>query len=416
MDIGRYRDQIDRALASSEDTSFIVAVSTVEGEHRLGGKLGARLRKLHDLYSGLKGTRKAYVRELEALAKVSDAELKAASGAPATHKDSGPLTPALVTMHCEMCEGPVPAQNDDGTYWTALYGPAYLLGWTTLVGAERDLLTLPMTVGEKIDAKKLRKQAADAIERARHAYPALALDADDLDYTSPTHFAWSLTHAMYEAAASFDPTAKPKKAAKGKGKGKGKAAPRGGSPNMQALEERLLEATLDALRAWSKTNPGAELAQLGLDGTPPHDNVGICFDSAKNFAKTIASLAGEATKRRTALDYKHWELAHNAGSWLERFDVSYFDDHYRAEVKLPEYAAFARGAPAPKRDDGASWADGTLRVLFIRVLQRVVESGLLDEVRCAPMLYLGFTMHDEVPVVVHSIEQGAPMTASRKKR
>ena len=185
-----------------------------------------------------------------------------------------------------------------------LYGPAYLLGWTDLVGAERDLLTLPMTIPAKINAAAVRKQAAAAIERARHAYPALALDAASLDYRSATHFAWSLTQALDQNADGFN-RSKPAPA-KGKGKKPTKAV---APPDMKPMEDLLLERTLKALKAWVKANPKAELALLGFDGTPPYDNVGISFGSEDRFRATIAHLAPDAVAGRKALDYKHWELS-----------------------------------------------------------------------------------------------------------
>ena len=408
MDHARYREQIAAALAGSENAvmgSFIVAISTLVGEHGFGGDFGVRLRKLHDYFCGLDGEGAVYRRELAALAKVPKKELEKSAEEDRIHRNAGALTPALVEEHCSMCDDDdVPDAPDDRDLWTALYGPAYLLGWTDLVGAERDLLTLPMTVGTTINAAALRKQTADAITRARHAYPALALDAGSLDYSSPTHFGWSLSKAMFHAAASFDRSAPAK--SKGSKKPRKPVAP----PDMKPMETLLYERTVKALRAWSKANPKAELALLGFDGTPPHDNVGICFGSAAAFDKTIASLASDATARRKALDYKHWELAHRQSSWLERFDVGHFDDHYEAEVKLPKYAKYAGSdaAPAPTRPNGTSWADGTLRVLFTRVLQRVVDSGELGKVRCAPTLYLVYTMHDDTPVVVHSVDVTLP--------
>lgn len=401
MDHARYRDQISAALAG--DTvmnSFIVAISTVAGEHGLGGDFGVRLRKLHDYFCGLDGEAKVYRRELEALAKVPKKELEASAEEARIHRNAGSLTPALVEEHCSLCEDAVPESPDAGDLWVALYGPAYLLGWTDLVGAERDLLTLPMTVPATFNAAALRKEADAAIKRARHAYPALALDAASLDYTSRTHFAWSLSQAMLHAASSFDRSA-PAKGKAGK-KPRKPVAP----PAMKPMEDLLFERTVKALRAWAKANPKAELALLGFDGTPPHDNVGICFGSAATFGKTIAFLAPDATARRKALDYKHWELAHRQQGWLERFDVGHFDGHYEAEVKLPKYAKFASSddAPEPARPNGTSWGDGTLRVLFTRVLQRVADSGELGKLRCAPTLYLVYTMHDDTPVVVHSLE------------
>lgn len=406
MDHARYREQIAAALSGSPDAimgSFIVAISTVAGEHGFGGDFGVRMRKLHDYFCGLDGEREVYRRELEALAKVPKEELDESAGAARIHRNEGPLTPALVEEHCSMCDdNAVPDAPDDRDLWTALYGPAYLLGWTDLVGAERELLMLPMTVGAKVNAATLRKQTDAAIKRARYAYPALALDAADLDYRSATHFGWSLSKAMFEAAASFDRSAPVK--SKGGKKPKKTVAP----PDMKPMEELLFERTLKALRTWSKANAKAELALLGFDGTPPHDNVGICFGSAATFKKTIAWLEPDATASRKALDYKHWELARVRPGWLARFDVGHFDGHYEAEVKLPKYARFAGSddAPTSKRPDGATWGDGTLRVLFTRVLQRVVDSGELGKVRCAPTLYLVYTMHDDTPVVVHSIELG----------
>ncbi len=73
--------------------------------------------------------------------------------------------------------------------------------------------------------------------------------------------------------------------------------------------------------------------------------------------------------------------------------MSTFDGHYEAEVKLAKYAKYASS------DDAR-----TLRVLFTRVLQRVIDSGELGKPRCAPTLYLGYTMHDDSPVVVPSVE------------
>ncbi len=386
--------------------SFIVAISTLAGEHGFGGDLGVRLRKLHDYFCGLDGEGAVYRRELQALAKLSKKELEKATEETRLHRTDGPLTPALVEAHCSMCDdNEIPATPDDRDLWAALYAPAYLLGWTDLVGAERDLLTLPMTVGPTINAAALRKQTEAAITRARHAYPALALDAASLDYTSATHFGWSLSKAMAQAAASFDRSAPAKSKGGKKPKPKKPVAP----PDMKPMEELLYERTLKALRAWSKANTKSELALLGFDGTPPEDNVGICFGSAATFDKTIAWLEPDATASRKALDYKHWELAGGTAGWLARFDVSHTDGHYEAEVKLPKYARFAGSddAPVSKRPDGITWGDGTLRVLFTRVLQRVVESGELGKVRCAPTLYLVYTMHDDTPVVVTSVTRPA---------
>jgi hypothetical protein len=393
MDHARYREQIAAALAGSKDAimgSFIVAISTLAGEHGFGGDFGVRLRKLHDYGCGLHSEGDVYRRELKALAKIPKKELEKAAEEPRIHRTEGPLTPALVEQHCSMCDdNEIPAAPDDRDLWTALYAPAYLLGWSDLAGAERDLLTLPMTVGPTFNAAALRQQTEAAIKRARHAYPALALDAASLDYTSATHFGWSLSKAMSQAAASFDRSAPaPSKG----GKKPKKAVP---PPDMKPMEELLYERTVKALRAWSKANATSALALLGFDGTPPEDNVGICFGSEATFDKTIAWLEPDATASRKALDYKHWELTGGTAAWLARFDVGHADGHYEAEVKLPKYARFAGSddAPVSKRPDGITWGDGTLRVLFTRVLQRVVESGELAKVRCAPTLYLVYTMH-----------------------
>ncbi len=109
---------------------------------------------------------------------------------------------------------------------------------------------------------------------------------------------------MFEVAASFDRTAP----VKGKGAKKPKKAV--AAPDMKPMEILLYERTVQALRSWGTANPKAELALLGFDGAPPHDNVGICFGSASAFGTTIASLASDAAARRKALDYKHWDIAH----------------------------------------------------------------------------------------------------------
>ena len=122
MDHARYRQQIEAALEGSPIAvmgSFIVAISTLVGEHGFGGDFGVRLRKLHDYFCGLDGEGDVYRRELAALAKVPKKELEQSADEDPIHRNAGPLTPTLVAEHCSMCgDDAVPDSPDDRDLWT----------------------------------------------------------------------------------------------------------------------------------------------------------------------------------------------------------------------------------------------------------------------------------------------------------
>jgi hypothetical protein len=392
MDLARYRALLDEALAVPRfvGTPFIVTISALAGEHRLGGDLGVRLRKLHDLYCHSELSDEQMRAELQALRDLPEAELRAASKERRIHAIQGRLDPGLAAMHLSMCEGE-PEGDDFG--WTALYGPAYLLGWTELVGAERDLFTLPLTLGAEPDAAELRKAAAEALKRARYAYETLDVDLAGLDYGSRDRFRWSWCNALFRASEAFDRSRKgpPKKAKKPKP-----------PPDLGPSEDKLVEKTVAALAKWAKQNPGAELAQVGFDGTPPYANVGICFDTAESFANTCRAVGADTLASRRQLTYSHWNGARrSAGSdpWLARHDVSEMSDHYFAEIKLDaKYTAYARSEEADP-----SWAEGVQRILFTRALDRLADQGAFDSVRRAPVLHLVYALHDDAPVLVRMI-------------
>jgi hypothetical protein len=176
---------------------------------------------------------------------------------------------------------------------------------------------------------------------------------------------------------------------------------------MKELEDRVLGATRAAITAFVKKNPRARIARLFFDGTPPYDNVGICFDTEASARRTEPPLERAMLVERRRLTYEHWEFGSRnaaAAPWLGRFDVSEFSHQTFVEVHLPEYAAYAASPAAPPDRPGIEpWSSGVLRILFTRVIDRLVDDGAFARVPCAPTLWLGYSLHDDTPALVRTV-------------
>jgi hypothetical protein len=98
-------------------------------------------------------------------------------------------------------------------------------------------------------------------------------------------------------------------------------------------------------------------------------------------------------------------------------EPSEFSDHFAAEVRLAGFQAYAEQAPSPRDPDGDSWAAGSMRVLFARVVDRLVHERALDAVPCAPEVYCGYALHDEPAVVLRIVDKrGKASRAGRNAR
>jgi hypothetical protein len=110
--------------------------------------------------------------------------------------------------------------------------------------------------------------------------------------------------------------------------------------------------------------------------------------------------------RRRGLRYEDWEVAIHAASgepWLRRFDVSTFSHPRYIELDFPEIEQYAERA-APLEAPGVEpWATGVMRILFTRVVDRLVDDGALDGLPRASSVWLGYTLRDDVPAVVRVV-------------
>jgi hypothetical protein len=385
--------------AQSDGYGLIVVVSRIAAELGPGAALATRLRQMHDSFcSGALDGKRA----LEELRALREAELSAIAPPGArSPAPAGELSPEAVILHFGATESVESAPDDPQALATALYGPAYALAW--LGGAEHaaDIFRLPLDLTDPIDPIAVRTTFDAAVQAARRSLPALDLDATEIDFSSRLAFAWTLSRAIRIAAAGFAPDApvRPRRRPRAAG------PPR---PRLEVLEEQLFGATVAALAAWTKRRRGAKLAQLSFDGTPPYEPVGICFDDERELLARTRSIEAAYARARASVDYGKWHQARSTLSgreWTDRHEPSEFSDHFAAEFRLGGFEAYSAQAPSPREAGGDTWAAGSMRVLFARVVDRLVRERVFDRIPCAPEVFCGYALHDEPAVVLRIVDK-----------
>ncbi len=394
-----YRAILEEGLAGldAEGWSFGVTIARLAGQCGLGGDLGERLRRLALRVSDGTLEYGAMREELESLRKPSDAEIEEAARAPRRHSLDGPFRVEAARAQLSAVSEPT-RRGEPSDLWVALYGPAQIVAWTELVTAERALFMVPLETSEQTDTNRLHSAAAAAVAQARHVFPAFQLDVDSIDCSSRVAFAWSWAWELGRAIGGLDRSAKPRRA-------RAASARRMQRPDLRAVEDKLVAATKEALTLWS-ADTGADIAQIAFDVAPPRAHVGVCLGSEASFATTSRAYDRGMLSRRRGLRYEDWEVAIHAASgepWLRRFDVSTFSHPRYIELDFPEIEQYAERA-APNEAPGVEpWATGVMRILFTRVIDRLVDDGALDGVPRAQNVWLGYTLRDDVPAIVRVV-------------
>lgn len=405
-----YRAILDEGLAGldSEGWAFPVTVARLVGQLHLGGDLGVRLRKLTLAYGDGQLDLATMRSELESLRAVTEAELDESVNAPRLHSLDGPFRVEAARAHLSSVSEPT-RRGEPSDLWVAMYGPAHVLAWTELVAAERALFLVPLETNAHSDANALRNAAATAVAQARHVFPAFFLDVDAVDCSSRVAFAWSWAWELGRSIGGLDRNAKPRRV-------RPAAARRTPRPDLKAFEDKLVAATKEALKVWS-ADTGADIAQIAFDVAPPRAHIGVCLGSEAGFVTTSRAYDRGMLSRRRGLRYEDWEVAIHAASgepWLRRFDVSTFSHPRYIEIELPELEAYAERA-APVEPPGVEpWATGVLRILFTRVIDRLVDDGGLDGIPRAPIVWLGYTLRDDVPAIVRVLTKSAAVPISER--
>jgi hypothetical protein len=400
-----YRAILDEGQAGldSEGWSFPVTLARLAGQLGLGGDLGVRLRKLALAHGDGKLDLASMRDEIDSLRAVKEEEIEASAAAPRLHSLDGPFRVEAARAHLSAVSEPT-RRGEPSDIWVAMYGPAHVLAWTELVSAERALFLVPLETTDKTDANGLRNAAATAVAMARQVFPAFYLDVDAVDCSSRVAFAWSWAWELGRSVGGLDRNAKPRRA-------RPVGARRTPRPDLKAFEDKLVAATKEALKLWA-TDTGADIAQIAFDVAPPRAHIGVCLGSEAGFVTTSRAYDRGMLSRRRGLRYEDWEVAIHAASgepWLRRFDVSTFSHPRYIEVEFPELEAYTERA-APVEPPGVEpWATGVFRILFTRVIDRIVDDGGLDGISRAPIVWLGYTLRDDVPAVVRVVTKAPPI-------
>jgi hypothetical protein len=275
--------------------------------------------------------------------------------------------------------------------------------------------------GRRLDEAAVRAALDSAIDHASTEFPSLRMQVGQIELASVAQFLVSFNAQLQDQV--LDPASK--RAAKTKPTAKANAAGAKrpttkpvAEPDWRAMEDAIVAAGTRAAYTYAKQHGAA--AALVLDTDPYASYVLFSFETAAGLiAHALGHYRAEAKRRTTELAGKYaWkEAAARAPQLADAISPGDFEHMDFDRVDFGEALARLAADPAcPEPPAGGErYAAAQFRVVLTRALDRLVAQDALDVVIGDAPLLVGYTFHEERPVVLHVLAKENNLSKHRTR-
>ncbi len=173
-------------------------------------------------------------------------------------------------------------------------------------------------------------------------------------------------------------------------------------PDWQQSEDDLFDESCETIRGFALEHPECVCSFFAFDCDAVYGDVNINLDSAQNGFAEGQKYQDESIKWRTEklvdADSWRWAQAYFALSMVEHsISVSEFEFSCYGRRQFREWETFAFSSCYPKRerDDDPGYLTGHVTLILWRVLERLHDARIFEQLNLASPFRLGYEYHDD---------------------
>jgi hypothetical protein len=179
------------------------------------------------------------------------------------------------------------------------------------------------------------------------------------------------------------------------------------APDWQQVEERLFEESKAAILQFAVAHPDEVYAIFTYYSEPYCGCFTLFIDTLAHSLQVARYHEQNAIRRRKQM-LNHEQMWTSAKYFSTQPPVRYhtpsvgsFATPFFASVQFEGWQEFADSDDYPKAE---AWQDdyleGNTRIVIWKVLERLIESGVFEQLLLASPFYLGYELHDEELVIL----------------
>ncbi len=174
-------------------------------------------------------------------------------------------------------------------------------------------------------------------------------------------------------------------------------------PDWQQSEDALFDESCETIRRFALEHSGCLCSFFAFDCDAVYGDVNINFDSAQNGLVEAQKYQGDwvVSRLRRLVDADAWRIEKDylARNMFEHsISVSEFEFSCFGRRQFREWETFAFSSCYPKRerDDDPDYLTGHVTLILWRVLERLHDAKIFEQLNLASPFRLGYEYHDDV--------------------
>lgn len=179
------------------------------------------------------------------------------------------------------------------------------------------------------------------------------------------------------------------------------------APDWHAVEERLFEESKTAILQFATEHPDEIFSFFAYYTEPYYGNFLLFLETYANALKAAQENEQQAIARRKSM-LRTEGMWISAKSFTTHPSVTYhapsvgnLTSTYFANIQFDGWEEFAESEEYPK---GQEWNDdyleGNVRIVIWKVVERLIEEDIFEELRLASPFFIGYEVHDEEMVIL----------------